>query len=731
MQVDAGRWRPSNAQLSARQRPVFHFLCLAATAAAAEQQASLAEDAAIVSQAREVLRKAAAAVNNNSSNSRIQNCVSARGRHGHSRSSSFGSHKGSPVPLSCSVEASKEEWHHDGTRPSHCCHNGTDAVRGRQGISPPLHASPNNTDNPSLYALAEGLGAAAAVDACLGFIAAEEKAVVNAARRRFGTTVDWARAVGCMVGTPQAARPAGRLESPPRKPALPPPSRREFKLWQRPGFSAEDRNCDAVGEGRQCSADDVGPPGAVDNGRDGRTALTKEQQTAVRCGRCPSWRLAREKVIATEALGSQHVRESSGSNSNSENTAPCTELKQSDLEDDRRIRCQSKATFSWESRRAPEDCPGSPQLSTKLGAAPQTPPSPLPPPPAPKPSLPTAVRNQFIDRAEKVEQTPLTPNGARRCSASFNFETGAEDCHTRHHGEAARVFPSPCSPRKNGGIRDPIDPGGDRQVAEKEGESDNQTYSEPSPVDLEAKSIWDPRNEPERDATEPQRCDCFSGNECLCEEHSTDASTETETTSPSQTFPSRAYTQTAADSTALLTHNTDRHRHRCRRRQRPSPRFNRESNRLENSVATAGLQPPPTPLLYAVEKSPTGSTEISADVAARIAMREEQISCALARKRALLRVRLARQQWNLAAAVAEANDQDFRAERRMRREERVAALLRKTCVGGATAGGSGRVEDCPVNFRGGHGADGAGGDKASRFRWGEQGLGETSMIACK
>ncbi|CBJ31793.1 hypothetical protein Esi_0282_0020 [Ectocarpus siliculosus] len=56
---------------------------------------------------------------------------------------------------------------------------------------------------------------------------------------------------------------------------------------------------------------------------------------------------------------------------------------------------------------------------------------------------------------------------------------------------------------------------------------------------------------------------------------------------------------------------------------------------------------------------------------------EEESSCALARKRALLRVRLARQRQSLATAAVDANERGLRAERRRRREEKLAALLMK------------------------------------------------------
>lgn len=54
---------------------------------------------------------------------------------------------------------------------------------------------------------------------------------------------------------------------------------------------------------------------------------------------------------------------------------------------------------------------------------------------------------------------------------------------------------------------------------------------------------------------------------------------------------------------------------------------------------------------------------------------DDESSCALARKRALLRVRLARQQHELATAVVDAHERGLRAERRRKREEKLAALL--------------------------------------------------------
>jgi len=56
---------------------------------------------------------------------------------------------------------------------------------------------------------------------------------------------------------------------------------------------------------------------------------------------------------------------------------------------------------------------------------------------------------------------------------------------------------------------------------------------------------------------------------------------------------------------------------------------------------------------------------------------EASYSCALARKRALLRVRLARQRKELATAAVDASERENRFERRRRREEKLAALLMK------------------------------------------------------
>lgn len=106
------------------------------------------------------------------------------------------------------------------------------------------------------------------------------------------------------------------------------------------------------------------------------------------------------------------------------------------------------------------------------------------------------------------------------------------------------------------------------------------------------------------------------------------------------------------------------------------------------------------------EASPTrrrlpsaGSMESDAETAGMAEAREDDSSsCALARKRALVRVRLARQRKNLAAAVSDANERGFRAERRRRREERLAALLLKTFGGGAVDG-SRHIERRPLSFQ--------------------------------
>ena len=92
-----------------------------------------------------------------------------------------------------------------------------------------------------------------------------------------------------------------------------------------------------------------------------------------------------------------------------------------------------------------------------------------------------------------------------------------------------------------------------------------------------------------------------------------------------------------------------------------------------------------------------GSTKSDAEAAGMAGVREDDSSyCALARKRALVRVRLARQQNSLTAAVADANERGFRAERRRRRAEKLAALLLKT-FGGGVVDGSHHVERRPLS----------------------------------
>ncbi|CAM9339357.1 unnamed protein product [Hapterophycus canaliculatus] len=99
---------------------------------------------------------------------------------------------------------------------------------------------------------------------------------------------------------------------------------------------------------------------------------------------------------------------------------------------------------------------------------------------------------------------------------------------------------------------------------------------------------------------------------------------------------------------------------------------------------------------------------------------EERSSCALARKRALLRVRLARQRQELEKAVVDANGRGLRAERRRRREKKLAALLTKAQgegggFGSASAVGyrSVRVRDRSDSKRGGKRS--AGGRRAGGF----------------
>lgn len=85
---------------------------------------------------------------------------------------------------------------------------------------------------------------------------------------------------------------------------------------------------------------------------------------------------------------------------------------------------------------------------------------------------------------------------------------------------------------------------------------------------------------------------------------------------------------------------------------------------------------------------------------------DEETSCALARKRALLRVRLARQRDELATALVDANERGLRVERRRRREEKLVALLMKarrdsgvSCGGGGGCGAGNRRPD-QLWFRG-------------------------------
>lgn len=107
----------------------------------------------------------------------------------------------------------------------------------------------------------------------------------------------------------------------------------------------------------------------------------------------------------------------------------------------------------------------------------------------------------------------------------------------------------------------------------------------------------------------------------------------------------------------------------------------------------------------------TKSDDETADMAG--VREDDSFSCALARKRALVRVRLARQQNSLAAAVADANERGFRAERRRKRAAKLAALLLKT-FGCGVIDSSRHVERRPLSSQDDeNGREGGGGESGS------------------
>lgn len=340
-----------------------------------------------------------------------------------------------------------------------------------------------------------------------------------------------------------------------------------------------------------------------------------------------------------------------------------------------------------ELRRVPPVYPR-PQISTHFCQAPSPRPTPSPQ------ALPTAgiacspqINKSFREKPRGKIGPRQKPHPARSCIFGAGAKTTCED--ERNIAPPISVL-GPMGSYTN-------DPRGGEGLSY----DDSRVCMQPSSVNfLARKNVCSPRIE--YDGGDAGRCPCCHrfGNGYQNEQHITGAK---------QWQPEKAdSSHTASPSGTTTTQEAAEHPAGYRRR------YGRrdDSEETRQRYASGETKTEREPLQSAdsntdrrnKEASPTrrrlpsaGSTESDAETAGMAEAREDDSSsCALARKRALMRVRLARQRNSQAAAVADANERGFRVERRRRREKRLAVLLLKT-FGGDVVDGSRHVERRPLS----------------------------------
>lgn len=597
-----------------------------------------------------------------------------------------------------------------------------DLLVKRQDMVSHPPAIENPADALPLLALAEALGAVVAVKACLAYIAAEENAVIDATRRYFcdtttSTVVDWARAVHRLARWP----PRTRQQQVAHPSKLFPP----MQLLSTPILRSLGRRQRVEIEGAECFAGDVAQAEIVRHGEDVNTLAPVEGDIHKfrNSGNpsCSRWSSEEEAVPNAGMIGVSSTSPIGGDE--------CREQRQGGglgIEGgDRRTPPQRHNRPYQGSELECDTC-------TRIRPTPRPPTPPLtPPPPSPISHPMSRIRRfqptvQMGDRVDNIHDTTRQRLGGADAIHATYSAMADKGSRGRHRPEAPRQS-SARSP-----VAEDICDGQDDADA---GVEENSLDANVCDCDINLLTELFPaaafapsgrlRKCSSCQARGPtvgkERCQYGAdseyaryGNDDPAGVVLEDSETTTSLSDGSGSGKNVRRTTTGSvrgPSLDGISEPTIARRFGLPVDNGAAYQYDRSCEILRSTVANR--------LVEAVVASPdrraqqsTGEPTLQSSAGATFALamlEEDERSCALARKRALLRVRLARQRQDLAGAVADANERGFRAERRRRRDEKVAALLIKTCGGGEGEGGGGDGKEWAESYRRGLGGNRRGG----------------------
>ena len=448
---------------------------------------------------------------------------------------------------------------------------------------------------------------------------------------------------------------------------------------------------------RSPAGDDVGPrdePG----GRGGfniKLSARGAQTVTVCLNQCPSRLLGERKQAvntATAALSTRHAVDGSrGVTDGDLDRARSLELltRPAEPEDKRpTLRRSEEGVHHQDLRRVPPDH-HRPQMSTPFceEPPPRLPPSPQAPLAAEVARVPQKDKSFGENLQGKIEPQQQ-PCPARSCNFGTGAKTNCEDIRDVAPPISVLGFMETIASLRSY-INDP--PRGDTQVLERVGCDDSRVpCMKPSSVKFVARNnVGSPRTKSGGGDAGRWPCCRRLGNGYQNEQYITGAPQREPETANSLLTASPSGTTTIQKEAVHAAGYRRRYGQRDNSgetRQRDASDKKTERQRLQSADSNTYRRN--REVSPARQRLPSAeSTESYAETAGTTAIREDDSSsCTLARKRALVRVRLARQRSSLAAAVSDANERAFRAERRRKREENIAALLLKTFGGGAVDG---------------------------------------------
>lgn len=536
--------------------------------------------------------------------------------------------------------------------------NITEQSRGKEFTqrSSSVEIVPSPADALPLLVLAEALGACTVVDVCLNFIQNNQKEVIGVARTLFDPAFDWASAVTRLAKWPRLAVTS-----------LPPPLRtRQLSLEFSQGNMTE--------EVREHGGGAQGSPfsfvGSV-------SQYEKEHENGVLLqeGTCPSSQVDRGQPIGKEKEDQSSTVEIIGVvDGNSSSDAVGTRVAQEAAVLEKISgQYQGRQDLGLEMSPQPED-------SLHNGSTEETSRHPQPAvSPVSSPTLPVSLsQHQPLQGADCSGQEAI-----RMCDTRKREPGSSTGDHARRSGGCHPLYPNRTrNVEPPSGNTFPGERRGEREFSYLESYGEDQRVREEGELDSDDAALGlnhrlldtHRRNNSEILAEQVPRLRVESTNACS-DKYST-SPTVTETASSKEslglTLVNPKLTSCVVEPFAY---------------ENPVLRgeigFNRTSGRVHgpaSRVLTGHLSSSRNMEASPTQKksTETGFPGSNVDSCKAAAEREYESSCALARKRALLRVRLARQRSLLAAAEAEANEQGFRAERRRSREKNVAMLLRRT-----------------------------------------------------